>query len=319
MKLIITIDTEEDNWGDFTATNYSLRNVDQIPRLQGMFDEFGVKPTYLITYPVATNEQTISVLKPIVANGRCEIGAHCHPWNTPPFEEERHARNSMLSNLSDELQFRKIKGLHLAIEEHFDLSPTSFRAGRWAFNGSVAQSLVQLGYEVDTSISPFVSWASDHGPDYSDASPLPFRCDSENIFHAIRDGELLEVPATVGFLQKDFETCRRLLKITRNGLMKKLHVRGILYKLRLLNRVWLSPELSNSHLMIDLTRVMMRKKISLINMSFHSSSLRAGLGPFVRNKDDEISFLERIKDYLTFTKAEGIESITLSEATGVVR
>jgi hypothetical protein len=101
--------------------------------------------------------------------------------------------------------------------------------------------------------------------------------------------------------------------------MKKLHVRGILYKLRLLNRVWLSPELSNSHLMIELTRVMMRKKISLINMSFHSSSLQAGLGPFVRNKDDEISFLERIRDFLTFTKGEGIESITLSEATGVVK
>ena len=112
MYLIVTIDTEEDNWGEYYLPEYSLRNIEEIPKLQDLFNEFNVKPTYLITYPVATNERAVFILKRILDEGKCEIGNHCHPWNTPPFEEERNKFNSMLCNLPMELQYKKIKVLH---------------------------------------------------------------------------------------------------------------------------------------------------------------------------------------------------------------
>jgi hypothetical protein len=40
----------------------------------------------------------------IVAEGGGEIGAHLHPWNTPPLREEFTEANTMLKNLPPELQ-----------------------------------------------------------------------------------------------------------------------------------------------------------------------------------------------------------------------
>ena len=79
MKLIITIDTEEDNWGQFDAQKFTVENIERIPILQDLFDSFGFKPTYLLSYPVATNDRAISILKSILDRDRCEIGNHCHP------------------------------------------------------------------------------------------------------------------------------------------------------------------------------------------------------------------------------------------------
>jgi hypothetical protein len=89
MNFIITIDTEEDDWGSFNTTGQSLRNIEQIPRLQSLFDEYKVRPTYVITYPVATDKTTLGILKRIAEDDKCEIGVHCHPWNTPPFMEKK--------------------------------------------------------------------------------------------------------------------------------------------------------------------------------------------------------------------------------------
>jgi hypothetical protein len=167
MYLIITIDTEEDNWGDYSPTGHALENIERIPDLQQLLNEFNVKPTYLITYPVATDERAISILKGILDEGKCEIGSHCHPWNTPPFEEVNNKKNSMLCNLPIDLQFNKISFLHQTIQNNFGITPISFRAGRWGFNQEVAKNLFRLGYQIDTSITPFVDWADFHGPAFS--------------------------------------------------------------------------------------------------------------------------------------------------------
>ncbi|MGH7411514.1 MAG: polysaccharide deacetylase family protein, partial [Candidatus Methylomirabilis sp.] len=134
MKLVVTIDTEEDNWGNFAASRSSLGNIERIPALQELFDHFAVTPTYLITYPVATDERAVSVLRAILQRGRCEIGAHCHPWNTPPLEEQASGPNSMLCNLPGDLQYAKMKSLHETIRRHFGVAPLSFRSGRFGYN-----------------------------------------------------------------------------------------------------------------------------------------------------------------------------------------
>ena len=90
MKLIVAVDTEEDNWGSLRLTRYTCENIARIPAVQALFDQFNVTPTYLITYPVATNDRAASILKAILDPKRCEIGTQCHPWNTLPLNRMGH-------------------------------------------------------------------------------------------------------------------------------------------------------------------------------------------------------------------------------------
>lgn len=312
MKLIITIDTEEDNWQNYSSSRNPVTNIERIVQLQHIFDKFRVKPTYLITYPVAMNPRSVDVLKEILDTGKCEIGSHCHPWNTPPFEEEINEYNSMLCNLPEHLQYRKLKCLHEVICQNFGVTPVSFRAGRWGFSDQVARSLIRLGYLVDTSVTPFTSWGDYKGADFSGFNVHHYRFDSEK-FSAHQDGRrLLEVPATIGFLQGRFECSHRIMQHLETGAYSKLHVLGILSRLNLLNKVWLSPELASAGSMIKLAKRMHEMNFDFLNMSFHSTSLVAGYGPFVTNEKKERLFSEDIEIFLKYAADAGFESMTLS-------
>lgn len=314
MKLVITIDTEEDNWGEYDLSSYSLDNIKRIDRLQELFDRFAVTPTYLVTYPVATNIVAASLLKRIMEDGRCDIGAHCHPWNTPPFDEKRNDFNSMLCNLPAKLQQRKIAALHEAISDSFGMIPKSFRAGRWGLGKETPHLLSQLDYRVDTSVMAFQNWEIYGGPDHSEYFPSPFVWD-ESL--KIREGSLsrlVELPATSGFLKGNFALCEKVWQTLGKESFQRLHLKCLLARTGILNKIWLSPETTSSSQMIGLTKTMMRKGYKIFNMFFHSTALKAGLNSFVQTRADEDRFLQKIEEYLVFARNAGIESIKLSEA-----
>ena len=319
MKLVVTIDTEEDNWGKFSPTGHTLRNIDRIPGLQEVFDACGVKPTYLITYPVATDPGSIALFRELERSGRCEIGTHCHPWNTPPFEEALSEENSMLCNLSPDLQYRKLRTLHDTIIRNFGLTPRSFRSGRWGYDESVAKNLSLLGYRVDTSITPYTDWKEYHGRDFSEYAPEPFRVTPGNGKTGGAPGHaLVEIPATIAYAQKDFFRCNRVHKALSRKPVSRLRLIGILDRLNMLNKIWLSPEQSDGIEMIRLASGLIRKNYRVINMFFHSTTLVAGLTEYVRTPRDEKRFLGRIREFLTFINDAGIESIGLSDALDLV-
>ena len=314
MKLIITIDTEEDNWKSYSATDNPVSNIESIPTLQKLFDKFGVRPTYLLTYPVATNPRSVEILKRILEEGKCEIGMHCHPWNTPPFDEKANitARDTMLCNLPENLVNEKMSVLHETISKSFGIVPTSFRAGRWGFSSAVSRSLCLLGYKVDTSVTPFYSWKDFHGPDFSEFTPDLFRIKVSISSNQFVDSILLEVPVTIGFLQSDFNKYQRIRKTLYNTFARKLRLIGMMHYLGILNRTWLSPELSDAHAMIKLAGRMVENNFSWLNLSFHSTSLIGGQNNFVK-KGEERTFLKRIEEFLMFCSSSGWESQTLSQ------
>ena len=48
--LTIGIDTESDNqWSAESRLNPTYRNIDELPRLEELFERPGVRPTYLVT------------------------------------------------------------------------------------------------------------------------------------------------------------------------------------------------------------------------------------------------------------------------------
>ena len=159
MKLVVTVDVEEDQWGIVPHCHATARNVYRLPTLQKLLNEFGIVPTYLLTYPVVRDPHAVGILREIFDAGECEIGTHCHPWNTPPYEEPLNKQNSMLCNLPATLQFEKLQRLHEAIQNNFETAPVAFRSGRWGFDAEVARNIVRLGYRIDTSMTPYTSWA----------------------------------------------------------------------------------------------------------------------------------------------------------------
>jgi len=321
MKLVVTIDTEEDQWGRYVVDGHTLNNISQITRLQDLFDEFAVIPTYLITYPVATDKTAVSILSEILQRERCEIGMHCHPWNTPPYGEAMTERNSMLCNLPAELQKEKLTQLHGVIVESFGSVPVSFRAGRWGYGQHAAASLHSLGYKVDTSVLPFVDWSRQYGPNFSDSDPAPYRFHYDHILTAHPSGPMLEVPATIGFAgltSSSFEKANRVHHILTRPPYNRLRAAGMLHRCGVLQKIWLSPENSTGNEMITLAKSMIRKGAQVLNLFFHSPTLQPGLTPFVRNEADRLEFMGRIKIFLRFAADAGFEPIALGSTPSVV-
>lgn len=313
MKFIVTIDTEEDNWVRYSRTDNPVENIKKIIPLQKIFNRYSIKPTYLISYPVATNPESIEILKSILDKGQCEIGAHCHPWNTPPFEEEINEFNTMLSNLPEDLVLQKLKSLHEVIYQNFGVIPNSFRAGRWGFSSSVARCLEKLNYKVDTSVSPFVDWREYQGVDFSDYPLNAYRFESDDIKTQNISGTLLQVPATVGYLHGNQYKSHAISEKLRSGFLKKIRVHSVVSRLRLFNKIWLSPEYSTTREMIKISRVFQNEGKSHLNMAFHSTSLMHGLTPFNRNIAEEKRLFQRIEGCLKYISDQKIESSTLSQ------
>src|SRR5213594_3203042 len=89
MHLLVGIDTEGDNqWDAEARANQRFENIDALPRLHALFERHGVRPTSVVTHPVATDPSSVAVLRELVARGACEIGAHHHAWETPPCSAE---------------------------------------------------------------------------------------------------------------------------------------------------------------------------------------------------------------------------------------
>jgi hypothetical protein len=311
MYLAITIDVEEDNWSNYESVP-TLSNIGKLPELQKVFDKYGVKPTYLISYPVATEGNSISILRKIMEDDRCEIGAHLHTWNTPPFEEEKTVKNTMLFNLSKELQFRKLESLHEKIVENFKMEPVTFRSGRWGFDQTVAENIHRLGYMVDTSVSPYLNWKSYHGPDFSNRSPMPQIVQMGK--SGSPDSSILEVPATIGFLQDNYDRCNACLKTISGSALRHFRLIGVLDKLNIINKVWLSPESDDAGKMIQLAESIKRNKYPILNMFFHSPSLQHGLTHFTKTKEEEMELTRRLETFLEYTAISNIEAITMSES-----
>jgi hypothetical protein len=163
-----------------------------------------------------------------------------------------------------------------------------------------------------------MDWSNHHGPDFSDVAPDPYRFSCDRILNPSKDGPLYEIPVTIGFRQADFKRCHSVLRILRQKPLHRLRLDAILSRLRLIKKVWLSPETSDAASMIQLARRMAENDYTMVNMFFHSSSLLRGNSPFVKTAADEQAFMDRIRTFLEYARGEGMHPITLSEATDFV-
>ncbi len=293
--LTAIIDTEADfDWrGPFTREGHGTASILHQQRTQRLFDRYGVKPTYLIDYPIATDPDACRVLKRFLDEGRADIGIQLHPWTNPPFDELLCERNSYPSNLPKTLQRAKIERLIEAVEHHLGIEPKVFKAGRYGFNDDTAQLLEEFGLEIDTSVVPFTDFRQVLGPNFESAPHGPFWFGQER--------RLLELPVTrnlCGFLGQRLGAS--VLPIAQSRIGTACHLPGLLARSSLLDRLTLTPEGMAFDDLKRLTKTLLKRGERLFTFVFHSPSVASGNTPYVRNSQELQPFLARIESYLKF-------------------
>lgn len=293
--LLVIVDAEEEfDWTSYSRNAVSVANIAQQVRAQTVLDRFGVVPTYMVDYPVASQADGIAPLAEFLADGRCRIGAQLHSWVTPPFDEDISPHTSFAGNLPLELERAKIEKLSAAIATGFGAPPIIYRAGRYGFGANTANSLRALGYQMDCSIQPWVNLQSRHGPDFSAFGPTPFWLDPER--------RLLELPLTAGLvgLADRLGLAAALYPRVASPWAAHLRLPAVMARLRMLDRIPLTPEGTTLAEAKRVTRWLAAQGQRLFCVSYHSSSLLVGGSPYVRTHSDLATFLHWLEGYLEF-------------------
>jgi hypothetical protein len=314
--LVASIDTEEDNWRP-TRDGIRIENIRELPALQRFLAGLGLRPTYFADHPVASSAWSAAILRELAESGAAEIGAHLHPWNTPPLEEALLPRNSMLKNLAGELQERKLRALCEALTHASGRSPVSFRAGRFGLGPETVRALLACGFRVDSSVTPWIDWAEfDDGPDFRGAPQgcYRLRADQDPRTPAL-DGALLELPISSGFTQRPFGWRSAVHAALRGPALRRLPLAGLAARLGIVRRVILTPEGESLAAMLALAARLLEQGERFLHLFWHSPSLVPGLSPFVRSAQDRERLLATIEGFVNaVARLARIVPMTVGEA-----
>ena len=290
VQLLVTIDTECDKgpgWEvrrplAFTGVRDGVRSV-----LGPLFRCWGVKPTYLLSPEVIADERAADDLG---AEEGCELGTHLHgefvepeaDWGalrtrTPQFFYSRSVEEAKLTNLS------------ALFRDRFGKAPRAFRAGRFGIGRNSLRILAELGYSVDSSVTP--CWVHL----YDSSSSRNFWGAPLGPYHPkpsdpVRRGRspLLEIPVTI-INQSVARIPRRVLRWL---FWNPRYGRRLLGRLgcRVEASKWLRPLRSSGP---DLTRIAdwvveswRGPGPAILNMMYHNVEAVPGASPYSQSPED---------------------------------
>lgn len=308
--LLVGIDTEGDNqWERARRISPTFENIYRLAALHEIFERHAVRPTYVITHAVATDPRARDVVRELVGRGACEVGAHLHPWSSPPFRREDAERHTYPHTLPPDLFTQQLKDLTGAILETTGVSPRTYRAGRQGFGPSQVAILEQLRYQIDSSVAPLFNERHKNGPDFVEAPLTPYFLAYDSV---VRSGSsrVLEIPISAG-------VNRRLpcaLAQTYARLPYPYQARRVLRRLGLLRMVWLRPSYSSLADMQLFARRLVETGQPVLNVIFHSSEAIAGGSPYNRTEAEVRAFFDRLERFLAFA-TEALQAVpaTFSE------
>lgn len=307
-RFVVTVDTEEEfDWEKpFERYGHGLSHVPAIARFQTFCENAGVAPIYLVDYPVACDARLPDVLSQAILHGRAEIGIQLHPWVNPPHDEEVNVRNSFAGNLPAPLERAKFDTLRHTIEQAFGRKPRSYRAGRYGLGPNTKAIITDGGVKIDTSVRARFDYSNEGGPDYRDHPVHPWWID--------RQAGLIELPLSTLFCG----VLRRSGGWLYHAASRIPHLRGILARLGLLERVPLTPEGVDIAAALRGIDAALADGLPVLMFSFHSPSLLPGHTPYVRDE----AALERLYDWWRVVFAHlhqrGVAPANLSDVIGAI-
>ncbi|MCG3154506.1 MAG: hypothetical protein DKINENOH_01100 [bacterium] len=319
---LITIDTECDKgpcWRVQKPMRFEAVKRGIPERLQPLFERYGIKATYLLSPEVIADADSVATLQRL--GGKVELGTHLHgEYIEPQADWEAEATAAFQSQYSLEIERQKLENLTLAFTRAFGYAPTSFRAGRFGISRQSLPMLQELGYRVDSSVTPFLAWHADasHGVNFLGAPQQPYY-PSPIDFRKAGSLRILEVPVTVhncfwhripGFLLR----CLNPLNRYQSFLMGKI--------LKVQKKTtWLRPTYASGEQMITLARHLIGRKQEdqpcVLNMMFHNVEFWPGASPYAATETEVNELLSRIERVLACLRTEyEVKSLGLSELYG---
>ncbi len=325
---IVSVDTEADNeWARGGLPTYD--NIRGLTRFQELCDRYGVRPTYLVTYDVAADKDSLAVLRDLLQDGNCEIGAHLHGWRTPPFYDPLDSSSQCHAYLYEypmPVQAEKVKMLTEFLEQSFQVKMQSYRAGRWGIDSYGIALLEATGYRIDTSVAPLRSWAEKKGDPEGKGGPSFLRAPMRPYYASVDDvqqpgtSNILEIPVSVRILSPALKVdwVRAFAGVFSGEGIGCRIIRNILRKLGIADLITLNPTVNSLRHMTMLAQRLIRTGEPVINMAFHSSELMAECSPEVRDVHDQQLVWQRLKDIFTFvSNYSQIQKVTLTEYSQV--
>jgi peptidoglycan/xylan/chitin deacetylase (PgdA/CDA1 family) len=298
--LLVGIDTEgDDQWNLDARKRQTFENIYALPKLHSLFERHGVRPTYVVTWPVATDERSQQVLRFLLLRGDCEVGAHHHAWETPPCDADDvrlHRYASMLPLDQFEAQLAQLTS---AIVRAVGEPPVSYRSGRFGFDASHVAALERYGYLVESSVAPLFYEAHKGGPDFVEAPLRPYFLAYDS---AVRPGtsRVLEVPCSAALHRRVPASLAHAYARAPWPYM----TRRVLRKLGVARLEWLRPSYSSFEAMQALGKRLVEDGEPVLNMLFHSSEAIVGGSPYNRTQAELDAFLDRLDRFLQFAVTE---------------
>jgi len=315
---VITLDTEpDDEWGRPRVA--TTENARFIPRFHELCAGKGFKVTYLMTLEMVEDEFLRSYLGPRLQSGECEVGAHLHPWNTPPLvpaTDDDLAHHPYPFEYPPDVQRQKLETLVGAIERCYGVRPTSYKAGRWGLDAVHARLLEDLGFLVDTSVCPGINWGPSKGdprgtggPNFNRAPTHPYRLSGDDV---CRPGSLglLEIQPTIVF----YSALGRYVPGVRALYWRFRRVRRAFDRYHV-GSLWLRPyPYMTVARLARVAELALRAGRPVLNLTLHSSELMPGGSPYNRTDAAIDDLFVRLDGYLSLAASQGVEGVTLTEA-----
>jgi hypothetical protein len=308
--LLVAIDTEGDNqWDVESRRHQTFRNTRTLDRLHEFFEAHRVRPTYVVTYPVARDPESADVLRQLRERGTCEIGAHHHAWETPPCDPgdvDRHPYALSLPLDRFEAQLASLTG---TIAETVGARPVSYRSGRFGFSAAHVAVLEQSGYLVDSSVTPLFYEGHKGGPDFVAAPLEPYFLSYDDPARA-GTSDVLELPVSAALNRRLPAWLAHLYaRAPRPYTTKRLLRLAGVARMR-----WLRPSYSSAEDMVALARQLVGWNVPILNVIFHSSEAIVGGSPYNRTQAELDAFFDRLSRLLrTATTELGAVPMTFAE------
>jgi hypothetical protein len=279
----LTIDTELDHRRYRISPN-SARNLEKLYSLVEYVSKNSIYLTLFVTYNIVKYHS--NVLRDLLQSDFVELGVHLHPEEMP----ENLAQGIHSSSLFD----YPIKTLEDFLDLFFDsfienefAVPSIFRAGRYRLPLRLIPSLLKRNITVDSSVTPYINWSLENGPDYSQ---IPV---SINNYNGIK-----EVPITIVLPEHK----------KKNYLYRKIGTIPMFSKpplVRQLRRVllgkeplWLRPTFEDVDGLKHVIFLSQKSHPKYACMMFHSYELKEQCSPQSKSKEDAQLIYNRLIEFL---------------------
>ena len=298
--LLVTIDTECDK----TATWHAAAPlgfkavVEAVPnRLQPLFADFGIRPTYLLSPEILTHPESCAVLREA---RDVELAAHLHGEYLLPQMKSGGLAGSRTKDMqweyAPQLERAKLAVLTELFIQQFGSAPKSFRAGRFGAGRHTARFLQELGYVIDSSVTPHIRWTSQNGkkrPDYRRSDEMPYTLGPEGDIWRHGKSDFLELPITVVLA----------------GALEGTDSR---------QPVWFRPWHSDTDMLINVLNYVLGQPTRggvhrPLVMMFHNVELVPGASPYPQTEEEVMRYLDSLKRVFDYAEKRGLRSCTMTE------